>query len=114
MSMPPTIVTITSRWKRKAPSQPGAPTCHLGDRSAAHGGVGLTVAWRDTAPRGQMSGRSETPDIADLGDEDGGEDRSDTGQLLDRVIADVVAEEVGDRVGEAVDLVGQRVDEHNE
>ena len=61
-----------------------------------------------------MGGRSETMHVADLGDEDRGEDRSDAGELLDGVVAGVVAEPFGDRVGQLVDLAVEGVDERDE
>ena len=44
-----------------------------------------------------MGSRSETMHVADLGDEDRGEDRSDAG-LLYGVVAGVITEQLGDRV----------------
>jgi hypothetical protein len=55
------------------------PRALFGDRAAAHGGVGLAVAGRQPSPGAQLRGGGEAADVADLGDEDGGQHRAHPG-----------------------------------
>src|SRR5215216_2047765 len=116
MSMPPTIITITSRWNPKAP-QPGAPTCHLGDVPALAVSVGLAQTRRQPGPRAQPPRVVEAADITDLGDEHGGQDGTDAAQRLDRLVAGMTLQPAVDaRIALAdlaviqLDQVAQRLD----
>src|SRR4029453_4732332 len=53
------------------------PAALFGDPSAVHGGFGLVVFGGQPGPAGQVRGPVEAGDVADLGDEHGGQDRPD-------------------------------------
>ena len=74
-------------------------------------GVGLGVPGRQPGPRAQLRGAGETGDVADLGHEHRGEDRADTADGLDRLVAAMLSEHVDDQGGEAVDLGAEGVDQ---
>jgi hypothetical protein len=70
-----------------------------------HGGVGFVMAGCQPRPAAQLRRPSKAGHVSDLGDEDRRQDRSDTGDGLDGVVAAVTAQAGGDQVSKAGDLV---------
>ncbi len=64
----------------------------LGDRTSAHLGIGLAVAWCEPRPRAQPVGIGEAPHVTDLGDEHSGQHRAHPVDGLDGPVAGVVAQ----------------------
>ena len=81
--------------------QPGAL---LGDPAAGDVAVGLAVTWGQPGPRTQPPRVGEPGDVADLGDEHGGEHRADPTQRLDRLVAGMTLQPAVDANVAVVDL----------
>src|SRR5215213_1140456 len=77
------------RFDRSPAHEPGSL---FRDRTAFDGGIGLTVSRCEPGPAAQLLSAAEARDVTDFSDEYGGEDRSDTVDVLDRSIAGVVGE----------------------
>jgi hypothetical protein len=78
-----------------------------GDMPARDLGVGLAVPRGQAGPRAQLARVPEPGDVADLGDDDGGEHRADAGQLLDHLAAAVGGQQVRDHLAQHGDLGGE-------
>ena len=83
----------------------------FGDMPAVHDGVGLAVAWGQPGPGAQLGGPGEAVHVTDLGDEHRRQHRSDTGYLLDGLIAAISVELFGDQRGEPRLVAIEDVDE---
>jgi hypothetical protein len=83
------------RSARRASHQPGAL---LGDPAVMYVGVGLMVFRGESGPARQLRRGGEPGHLADLGDEDLSQDRTDARNLLHRHIAGVGAQSTWTRV----------------